>query len=215
MRRFFLAALVILPALSLSGCIPPSTAWKLRNFKLATADVAKIRVAVRMPDWLTPTPERAFIGYYRSPPESTEPPTLKIHLQRAHAAADVAALAKLAPGDAAFVIVEAATRDLPAISALQDAAKKRLSEGVKPGSDGDRLELKDNIACRKIDIPGGPILIDLWVHPDDEIGWLPIYQQFDIGPGLEKTQKEHPEIMEAAYPPCDKRTPKVEAATAK
>ncbi len=53
--------LTLAVAACLSGCngVPLATQWKLRSYDLSTADVAPLRVALRAPDWLEPTPASA------------------------------------------------------------------------------------------------------------------------------------------------------------
>jgi len=216
MRRFFSAALVVTFAFALSGCngVPLSTIWKLRNFQFANANVSKIRAAVRFPDWLTPTPEKARGEVHRATIEGeSEAPQQAIHLQRARVAGDPAALAALSPNAENAVVVEVAPRDLLALRAVQEEAKRRVANGVKAGGKPGGITFKENIACRKTDMPTtGPILIDLWFHPDDEIGWVTVYERYDVGPMIEKAVKENPKAVDEALPPCEKRDARPEAA---
>jgi hypothetical protein len=38
-------------------------------------------------------------------------------------------------------------------------------------------------------VPGGPISIDVCLHPDDEIGWLPLLEDFDLRPGDQERRR--------------------------
>jgi hypothetical protein len=217
MRRLLSSTFAILIAFGLSGCngVPLSTMWKLRGFKFVDADVSKMRAAARLPDWLAPTPEKIRMEAHRPGLEGeVEAPRLRLHLQRVRNPADAASLAKLSPGAEAAVVVELTPRDLPAMRALQEESKKLQAEGTNMKEKGG-FEIKDNIACRKTDVPAsGPILVDMWFHPDDEIGWVPIYERYDMRPEIEQARKERPESIDAMIPPCDKHVQRVEAVKA-
>ena len=123
MRRVILSSLF----LSLAACngAPISTQWKLRDFNVGTADLAQLRVAMRGPDWVTPTPENAAIEvrYWRDGGDEARAQTLALRLQRAAHPGDREALTALG-GAPSLTIVELAPRSLDAArSAQQEAAR--------------------------------------------------------------------------------------------
>lgn len=205
MRRFLFPAVL---ALTLSACngVPLTTQWKLRSYSLATADVAPLRLAVRGPDWLEPTPEkgRVSVGYWR-----TEEPdarrSLAIRLTHARHHEDTVALAPmLGEGRGPVAIFEADRRDLAAVRAAQDEARRWKQEGAKAGGE---LKLDGALYCRRGDLPQGSILLDVFIHTDDEIGWLPLLAQYDVhGPGSDETK------LAESLPPCPKSTARIDAS---
>src|SRR5664279_1368988 len=114
------AALLIptILALTLAGCngVPLTTQWKLRHFDLGTADVSKLRVALRAPDWATPTPDKTVIEASRAQDDGRR--ELTIHLHRARHADDAAEVARAAKDTTALAVYEIAPRDLAAVRAF-------------------------------------------------------------------------------------------------
>jgi hypothetical protein len=197
-------------AMGLAGCngVPVSTMWKLRGFKFVDADLTKLRGAVRTPAWLTTTPEKALGEAQGATLEGeAEAPKHPVHLQSVRNAADAAAL-----GAQNAVVFEIATRDIASLRALQETAKKNEAAGAEVAQKG-ALRFTANLACRNGEIPAtGPIPVDLWFHPNDDIGWTPVWEGYDVRPMLEQAQKEKPGSIDEVVPPCDKRAPKAEAA---
>jgi hypothetical protein len=54
------------------------------------------------------------------------------------------------------------------------------------------------MACRRSEIPKGPIRVDLFFHASDEIGWLPLAEGYDVRSGAE------PEKIRESAPVCEK-----------
>ncbi len=196
MRRVILFSLF----LSLAACngAPISTQWKLRDFNVGTADLAQLRVAMRGPDWVTPTPENAAIEvrYWRDGGDEAGAQTLALRLQRAAHPGDREALTALG-GAPSLTIVELAPRSLNAArSAQQEAARHRAEGGRTRG----RMIMSGSFACRRTEIPAGPIAIDVFIHADDETGWLPLYADFDAREG-----EQDQAVLDAALPPCPEK----------
>ncbi len=197
-------------ALALSACngAPLTTQWKLRAYNLGTADIASLRIAVRAPDWLEPTPDKArvVVGYWRDD-EAPAKHALTIRLARAAHGEDAPALAQFGgETGGSLAIFEADRRDLAAIRAAQDeGARWRQDEAKTHGE----LNLDGAAYCRRGDIPQGPILLDIFVHTDDEIGWLPLLTQYDAHrPGADEKK------LEASMPPCAKTAMRVDPSKA-
>ncbi len=196
MRRVILFSLF----LSLAACngAPISTQWKLREFNVGTADLAQLRVAMRGPDWVTPTPENAAIEvrYWRDGGDEARAQTLALRLQRAAHPGDREALTALG-GAPSLTIVELAPRSLNAAwSAQQEAARLRAEGGRTRG----RMIMSGSFACRRTEIPAGPIAIDVFIHADDETGWLPLYADYDAREG-----EQDQAVLDAALPPCPEK----------
>lgn len=193
MRRVFLFSLF----LSLAACngAPVSTQWKLRDFNVGTADLAQLRVAMRGPDWVTPTPEKAAIEvrYWRDGGDEARAQTLALRLQRAAHPGDREALTALG-GAPSLMIVELAPRSLGAARSTQQEAARLRAEGARTRG---RMIASGSIACRRTEIPPGPIAIDVFIHADDEIGWLPLYADYDAREG-----EQDQAALDEALPPC-------------
>ena len=181
MRRVFLFSLF----LSLAACngAPISTQWKLRDFNVGTADLAQLRVAMRGPDWLTATPEKAAIEvrYWRDGGDEARAQILALRLQRAAHPGDREALTALG-GAPSLMIVELAPRSLGAARSTQQEAARLRAEGAR---------------TRGRMIASGSIAIDVFIHADDEIGWLPLYADYDAREG-----EQDQAALDEALPPC-------------
>jgi hypothetical protein len=57
--------------------------------------------------------------------------------------------------------------------------------------------MSGSFACRRTDIPPGPIAIDAFIHADDETGWLPLYADYDARKG-----EQDQAVLDKALPPC-------------
>lgn len=206
-------ASVLLPtvlALALAGCngVPLATQWKLRHFDLGTADVSRLRVALRAPDWATPTPDKTVMEATRFLDDGER--KLTIHLRRALHASDVAEVARVATDATRLAIYEIAPYDLAAVRAFQEEAAKARHEGAVHRSD---VRIGKGVACRKGAVPAGPIPIDVYLHADDEIGWLPLLEGFDL-----RAQIKNDDDMRAfdeSVPLCGKHSVRVKLQAAR
>lgn len=199
-----------LSALTLSACtgVPISTQWKLRNFDLGTADLSAFRLALRAPDWAAPTPDKTLLRATLAPKGGTgEGRNVALHAQRALHAEDAGDIARLSQKGGSVAFYEVSARDLATARALQAEAQRLKGEGG--GSDG-KVSVEGGVVCRRGEIPEGPILIDLFIHPDDSIGWLPVFEGYDVR-ALLKTPEDVRKFEEGA-PPCEKHTKRVDAA---
>jgi hypothetical protein len=189
-------------ALSLAACngVPFSTQWKLRQFEVAKADFAELRVALRGPDWASPTPEtaRVEISYWRDDEEETTKRQFTVRLQRGAHAGDAAPLRELA-GPPAPVVYEASARDLASIRAAQEEVQRWRESGARAKG---KIHLAGSLACRRVtQLPPGPILIDVFFHADAETGWLPLYAQHNV---LDDAEEKDPAKVEESLPLCGK-----------
>jgi len=196
MRRAFLASLF----LSLAACngAPISTQWKLRDFNASTADLAQLRVAIRGPDWVTPTPENAAIEvrYWRDGGDEARAQTLALRLQRAAHPGDRETLTALG-GAPSLTIVELTPRSLGAARSAQQEAARFKTEGARTRG---RMIMSGSFACRRTEVPVGPIAIDVFIHADDETGWLPLYADYDAREG-----EQDQAVLDEALPPCPEK----------
>ena len=196
MRRAFLASLF----LSLAACngAPISTQWKLRDFNASTADLAQLRVAIRVPDWVTPTPENAAIEvrYWRDGGDEARAQTLALRLQRAAHPGDRETLTALG-GAPSLTIVELTPRSLGAARSAQQEAARFKTEGARTRG---RMIMSGSFACRRTEVPVGPIAIDVFIHANDETGWLPLYADYDARDG-----EQNQAVLDEALPPCPEK----------
>ncbi|MBY6240301.1 hypothetical protein [Methylosinus sp. Sm6] len=206
-----LPPLALALALSLSACngVPLSTQWKLRAFNLSTADVAPLRVALRAPEWLEPTPAgaRVVVTYWRDGEEDAKH-VLTIRLVSAAHEEDLPALAELdAATSGRLAIFEADRRDLAAARAAQEEGKRWRESGAKGHG---ALDLSGGLFCRRAEIPNGPARFDIYVHADDALGWLPLLLGHDAhAPGAD--EKKLADFM----PPCAAAPPNLAAKARK
>ncbi|CAN2535187.1 hypothetical+protein [Methylocapsa aurea] len=190
--------LTLAVAACLSGCngVPLATQWKLRSYDLSTADVAPLRVALRAPDWLEPTPASARVvaTYWRDGEEEARH-VLTIRLIGSERAEDAPVLAgQDAAASGRLVVFEADRRDLAAIRAAQEEASRwRASRAQTHGS----LDLTGGLFCRRAEIAKGPLLFDVYVHADDGLGWLPLLLGHDAHPS-DADERKLADFM----PPC-------------
>jgi hypothetical protein len=191
-------------ALTLAGCngVPLMTQWKLRHFDLGTADVAKLRVALRAPDWTTPTPDKTVIEAMRSQDDGER--KLTIHLRRAQHANDATEIARVAKDTTPLAVYEIAPYDLAAVRAFQEETARATREGAVHKSN---LKIGKGVACRKAAIPEGPIPIDVYIRADDETGWLPLLESFDLRPQIRNDDDMR--AFDESVPPCGKPTVQV------
>ncbi len=196
MRRAFLASLF----LSLAACngAPISTQWKLRDFNASTADLAQLRVAIRGPDWVTPTPENSAIEvrYWRDGGDEARAQTLALRLQRAAHPGDRETLTALG-GAPSLTIVELTPRSLGAARSAQQEAARFKTEGARTRG---RMIMSGSFACRRTEVPVGPIAIDVFIHANDETGWLPLYADYDARDG-----EQDQAVLDEALPPCPEK----------
>jgi len=196
MRRAFLASLF----LSLAACngAPISTQWKLRDFNASTADLAQLRVAIRGPDWVTPTPENAAIEvrYWRDGGDEARAQTLALRLQRAAHPGDRETLTALG-GAPSLTILELTPRSLGAARSAQQEAARFKTEGARTRG---RMIMSGSFACRRTEVPVGPIAIDVFIHANDETGWLPLYADYDARDG-----EQDQAVLDEALPPCPEK----------
>jgi hypothetical protein len=145
MRRVFLFSL-FLPLAACNGA-PISTQWKLRDFNVGTADLAQLRVAMRGPDWVTPTPESAAIEvrYWRDGDDEARAHALALRLQRAAHPGDREALTALG-GAPSLTIVELAPRGLGAARSAQQEAARLRAEGARTRG---KIDFSGSFACRR------------------------------------------------------------------
>jgi hypothetical protein len=193
MRRIFL----VLFLLTLAACngAPIPTQWKLRDFKLATADLAQVRIAARGPDWLTATPENATLDlrYWRDGDDEAQGRRVALRLQRGAHAGDREALAALG-GAPSLTVFELSPRGLADARAAQQEAARLKAEGSRLRG---KIVVAGALACRRTDIPPGPIAIDAFIHADDETGWLPLYADHDVRQG-----EQDQAALDKALPSC-------------
>ncbi len=188
-------------ALTLAGCngVPLTTQWKLRHFDLGTADVSKLRVALRAPDWATPTPDKTVIEATRSQDDGER--KLTIHLRRALHADDAAEIARAANDTTPLAVYEIAPYDLAAVRAFQEETAKATREGAAHKS---IVKIGRGVACRKGAVPAGPMPIDVYLRADDETGWLPLLEGFDLRPQIRNDDDMR--AFDESVPPCGKHS---------
>jgi hypothetical protein len=189
--------LLLLPLLSiLSGCHGASlaTQWKLRDFSIASADLTQLRIAARGPEWMTITPEKAAIETtIRAGANEREIGAAVLHLQTAAHPSDKLELARF--GGGAPTAIELDAQSLAAARELQHEARRLKAEGVRVRGN---LHLDGSFACRRDRaLPPGAIPTEIYVHVNDELGWLPLYADFDA-----RLDETNPEKLEQSIPRC-------------
>ena len=177
MRNWRLMA-VIGAMLALAGCeaLPWATQWKLRNFDLASADLSKLKIALRMPAWVHGTPESAVLIVREKDALNSEGVKLRAH----RGPSDDPGLTALG-GEPNFTVYEFTGADLAKARRLQAEAIARRTEG---GATRKAIEISRGVACREHDAPDGPVLVDIYLHTDMDDAWLPLFESYDIAPAV-------------------------------
>ena len=184
MRRFF--ALVLILTLGSCNGAPLSTQWKLRSFNLNTADLSQLRIALRAPAWVTPTPEKTVIeARYWLGDDEASASGAALQLRRGARPEDVEALSRLG-GEPLPIVYEIAPQSLGPAHALQLEALRLKAQGVTHG----RIHISGAVACRRGAIPPGPISVDAFVHVDEDTGWLPLYEQHNVRSDVTDAEEE-------------------------
>ncbi|HYA80194.1 MAG TPA: hypothetical protein VED87_04600 [Methylocystis sp.] len=184
MRRFL--ALVLILTLGSCNGAPLSTQWKLRSFNVNTADLSQLRIALRAPDWATPTPERTVIeARYWLGDDEASASGVALKLRRGVRPEDAEELSRLG-GAPSLIVYEIAPQSLGPAHALQLEALRLKTLGVTHG----RIHISGAVACRRGAIPPGPISVDAFVHADDETGWLPLYEQHNVRSDVKDAEEE-------------------------
>jgi len=194
----------------LAGCngVPLSTVWKLRGFKPTEQNVGQMRFAMRGPDWMRPTPEtsRVELTHWRddTPNDKHE---FAVHLRRGEHKQDEADIKRAGGGEAPFTIYDAQPRDLEGARALIKEAREQEAKG-EPKHRGN-ASLKGVVACHVGEIPSGDFSFSMYVHPSDELGWLPLYPDYQVRRASmsEKDEKAFHELVA----PCEKHANRAEA----
>jgi hypothetical protein len=120
-----------------------------------------------------------------------------LQFQKGARPADALELARQSGAAPGLAVVELAPQSLAsAQAAQQEAARRKAAAGHLAG----RLHLSGALACRKTDMPAGPIPIDVFVHVSDELGWLPLYEQYDA-----RSDEKDEMKLEEWLPPCGAR----------
>jgi hypothetical protein len=191
--RRLLAFALLFPLAACNGA-SLATRWKLRDFNLGAADLSQLRLALRGPDWTTPTPQNAVLEVKTwTGDDESQSKILPLRLQAGAHPADAEELARQggAPG---LVVVELAPQSLAPARKVQEEAARVREQG---GRTHVKLNLAGAIACRSRDIPPGAIAVDIFIHASDALGWLPLYAQFDA----RGEEKDDAKVAEA-LPPC-------------
>jgi len=199
MRRIFL--LPFLLALSACNGTPIATQWKLRNFNLGASDLSQLRLALRGPDWTTPTPENASLELsYWPENDETRARNLVLRLRKGAYPSDRVELAQQG-APPSLTVIELAPQSLTAArAAQQEAMRWKTESGVRSHV---RMHFGGALACRHGEIPPGPLAIDAFIHADDEIGWLPLFDQYDVRAGGSDGDAEA--TLRQIIPPCSEK----------
>ena len=96
-----------------------------------------------------------------------------------------------------LTVVELAPRSLEAARAAQQETARAKAEGARTRG---KLNFSGSFACRRTEIPPGPIAIDVFIHANDETGWLPLYADYDARDG-----EQEPAVLDEALPPCPEK----------
>lgn len=194
MRRIVLPALFL--ALAACNSTPLSTQWRLRGFDLDTADLSQLRLALRGPDWANPTPDVAALeARYWLGDDETSARSIVLKLRRGAHPGDGEALAQLG-GSPSPVVYELAPQALGPAHDLQMEAVRLKAQGQTHG----KIHIGGALACRRAEIPPGPIPIDAFIHADDETGWLPLLERYDVRGSMKDPSAEAE--LARLIPPC-------------
>ena len=183
----------LLLALATAGCghVPVSTMARLATFDPLLFDPAALRVASQSPDWLAPRPGGAHLKFTFRRGEETQ--VERFTLQEANDQA--AALSAFARPGARIDGYRLAPADIARVRDLQAQATARRAAG---GGKTTVSLAVDVDACRRGDIPEGPILGSTHIRVDAAQGWMTLLSNLD----LRKLAADAGEPLAARLPPC-------------
>lgn len=200
MSRLTLASILAGLCVLLAGCghVPLSSMWALRKLDPVTADPALMRAAVRMPASLEPRPGGVVLQIEWHRPGGPEGAHFgEFVLEETTAAADTAQLAGERKPGTAVRVFRMRPDDVSLVRAMQaeSAIARRETHDLSRGS----LKVKAD-ACRRADIPPGPILTTTWLRLDAGPDYIPVLVNVDLRDEVGKTGKSIDEYA----PPCGK-----------
>lgn len=187
-KNVFAAGLAAL----LAGCghVPVSTMVKLRSFDALRFDPSLMRIATQSPDWLAPRPGGAHLKLTLKHDDETR--IERFALQEATKDAGLASFEKAGRRIDVFRLSEA---DAARVRALQ---AEGLERRVKSGAKGSATIAADIAACRRRDLPDGPILGSTLIEVDPGQGWMTLLSSVD----LRKAAADAGEALSDRLPPC-------------
>ena len=175
--------------------MPVSTMWAL------------LRAAIRIPDSLEPQPGgvRLEAGWWRDGREDDKH-TAKFVLQETTAPADVAPLAGERRAGTRLLVFRVNPADIPKIHALQ--AEARAEKLKNPGNTKGTLGIGAD-ACRRGDLPDGPLPMTTFLRTDATRGYLTLLKDVDLRSAV-TAEKSIDELA----PTCEKFANRAETAKA-
>ena len=206
MRQILLPTLAA-ATLAACGHLPVSTMWALRNFDAGNVEPALLRAAIRIPDSLEPQPGGVKLeaGWWRDGREDDKH-TAKFVLQETTAPADVAPLAGERRPGTRLIVFRVNPADIPKIHALQ--AEARAEKLKSPGKTQGTLGIGAD-ACRRGDLPDGPLLMTTFLRTDATRGYLTLLKDVDLRSAV-TAEKSIDELA----PTCEKFANRAETAKA-
>ncbi|WP_026599834.1 hypothetical protein [Methylosinus sp. sav-2] len=207
MRNAFLAP-ALLAMLGGCGHIPVSTLWALRGLDASTLSPERLRAAVRVPDALEPRPDGVTleIGWWRDGRES-EKRIVKFVLRETKSSADVEPLAGERKAGTRIHAFRVDPADIEKIRALQTETRAEMAKGggKTHGTLGIGAE-----ACRRGDLPEGPVMMTTFIRAGVERDYLTLLDGVDLraAVGADKS-------LDELAPPCAKFANRVDAASAR
>lgn len=175
----FAPALAPLLALVLVGCghVPVSTMIKLRHFDPVTFDPGQIRVAVQLHESFQPKPGETILEMTFAPHgKPAEKQQHRFALQAVPIAEEAGLPAFAKPGQRLHAY-RLSDGDAQIVKLVQEDTRRRRERGAE----GGRLTIQVSAkACRKGEIPAGPLLTTTYLRTEPAMGYLVLLKDVDM-----------------------------------
>lgn len=174
-----LAIILVLTSLAAScGQVPLSSLIGLRSFDLETTDPARLRIAVRHPDWIEVPSEGAVMQIeQRSKASGALIMSEQIVFRHSVAGEDLASLGSERRRGSVIRVFRIAPRDVERMRAVQKAIRAR-SQDKTSGVEG-RLSVSVT-GCRLGTAPEGEVKVSTYLAASELDGFLPLTRDFDL-----------------------------------
>lgn len=179
-HKIALLAAVLIAASLAASCaqLPLSSLIGLRNFDLETTDPARLRIAVRHPDWIRVPAEGAVMQIeQRSKASGTLMMSERIVFRHSVAGEDLASLGAERRHGSVIRVFRIAPRDVDRMRAVQKAIRER-SQDKTTGVEG-RLSVAVT-GCRLGAMPEGAVKVSTYLAASELDGFVPLTRDFDL-----------------------------------
>lgn len=179
-RQAAYLACVLIAATLAASCaqVPLSSLIGLRKLDMETTDPARLRVAVRHPDWIRVPPGAAVMEVEQRDKRSGERVLgATIAFAPSGAGEDLATLAQERRSGSRLVVFRVAPEDAARLREVQKRIREQSPE--------QRSRLEGSLSvrvsgCRVGEMPEGPVPVSTYLAASEFDGFLPLVRDFDL-----------------------------------